>query len=139
MGRIKTIVLSTEARKELEEGFKKGKTHTFRIRCKMLLLKSEARTSEAIAEIFNTTMISVNSWVLRYEKEGIEGLKTKAGRGRKCLIDKDLDKESVLKAIKKHRQRLQTAKAEWEEQSGKSVCDSTFRTFLKSLADDINE
>jgi hypothetical protein len=33
---------------------------------------------------------------------------------------------------------MQTAKAEWEQQSGKKVCINTFKRFLKSLADDIN-
>jgi len=139
MGRIKTIVLSATERRALEDGFKKGDRHTFRIRCKMILLKSESNTSEDIAKLLNTNIVSVNSWVFRYETQGIEGLKTKAGRGRKCLMDKNLDKESVLASIRKHRQRLQTAKAEWEEQSGKSVGQSTFRTFLKSLVEDINE
>lgn len=80
----------------------------------------------------------MNSWLIRYEQEGINGLKTRAGRGRKSLINKDLDKEKVLAAIQRHRQRMRTASAEWEAQSGKSVCDSTFRTFLKSLAEDIS-
>lgn len=54
MGRIKTILLSEEARQALEDGFKNGNTHTFRIRCKMILLKSESRTSEDISTILNT-------------------------------------------------------------------------------------
>ena len=45
----------------------------------------------------------------------------------------------MLEIAKKHRQRLQTAKAEWEENSGKEVSRATFRRFLKSLAADINE
>jgi opacity protein-like surface antigen len=37
-----------------------------------------------------------------------------------------------------HRQRLQTAKAEWEASGGKSISDSTLRRFLKVLTEDIN-
>ena len=83
--------------------------------------------------------VSVNSWLYRYNAEGIEGLKTKSGRGRKAIIDKTLDEASILLAIKSNRQRLQTAKAEWEASSGKSVSRSTLKRFLKVLAEDIKE
>ncbi|GHT74897.1 hypothetical protein AGMMS50262_08790 [Bacteroidia bacterium] len=83
--------------------------------------------------------VSVNSWLKRYKSEGLSGLRTKPGRGRKPIIDIVEDKEAILSAIKANRQRMQTAKAEWEQQSGKNVSSSTFKNFLKSLADDINE
>ena len=81
--------------------------------------------------------VSVDTWVHRYKVEGLQGLVTKPGRGRKSIIE-DVDKASVLSAIKANRQRMQTAKAEWEQQSGKKVCNNTFKRFLKSLADDIS-
>jgi transposase len=82
--------------------------------------------------------VSINSWLNRYKSEGISGLYTKPGRGRKAILNSEEDKESILEAIKSNRQRMRTAKAEWEAKSGKSVSDSTFKAFLKSLADDIN-
>jgi transposase len=81
--------------------------------------------------------VSVDTWVKRYKTEGVSGLSTKAGRGRRAII-KEEDKETILSAIKANRQRMQTAKAEWEQQSGKKVCNTTFKSFLKSLADDIS-
>jgi len=83
--------------------------------------------------------VSVNSWLHRYLNEGITGLLTKEGRGRKPKIDKITDKSSILEAVKNNRQRLQTAKSEWESESSKSVSRDTFRRFLKALADDIKE
>jgi hypothetical protein len=82
--------------------------------------------------------VSVNSWFTRYKSEGISGLYTKPGRGRKPLLIMEEDKEDILETIKANRQRMRTGKAEWEAKSGKSVCDSTFKSFLKNLADDIN-
>jgi hypothetical protein len=67
----------------------------------------------------------------------MSGLQTKAGRGHKPVIQMVADKASILSAIRASRQRMQTAKAEWEKASGKSVCSNTFKTFLKSLADGI--
>ena len=52
------------------------------------------------------TYVSVNAWVKRYNE---------SGQGRKPILNKQTDKESVLQSIKAYRQRIQTAKTEWEE------------------------
>jgi transposase len=83
--------------------------------------------------------VSVNSWVKRYKDLGIDGLQTKSGRGRKPKLSKETDKVSILQSVKANRQRLQTAKAEWESNSGKSVSISTLKSFLKTLTDDTSE
>ena len=139
MGRVNTPKLTPSQRKELELGFKAGKSHSFRMRCQSILLKSEGRTSFEVGTITGMCGLSVNNWLKRYKKEGLQGLYTQPGRGRKRIISVEEDKESVLQAIRANRQRMRTAKAEWESKSGKSVSDSTFKNFLKSLADDINE
>ena len=41
MGKTKIVQLSDEQREELEEGRRNGKSHDFRERCQMILLKSE--------------------------------------------------------------------------------------------------
>jgi transposase len=138
MGRVNTPVLTTPQRKELETGLKEGKSHSFRMRCQSILLKSEGRTSKETGSITGMCDISVNSWLKRYKEEGISGLFTKSGRGRKPILNMAEDKAGILEAIKSNRQRMRTAKAEWEVRSGKSVSDSTFKAFLKSLAEDIN-
>ena len=137
MGRVNTPLLTPPRRRELEAGIRDGKSHCFRMRCQCILLKSEGRTSKDVGSITGMCNVSVDTWVKRYKSEGITGLTTKSGRGRKSIIE-DGDKASVLSAIKANRQRMQTAKAEWEQQSGKKVCNNTFKRFLKSLADDIS-
>lgn len=139
MGRVNTPTLTPEQRIELDSGFKTGVSHCLRMRCHAILLKSEGRTSKEVGLITGMCHISVNSWTKRFESNGIKGLETQSGRGRKPIISITEDKESILKAIKENRQRMQTAKAEWESQSGKTVCRNTFRAFLKTLAEDINE
>ena len=137
MGRVNTPSLTPEQRRELESGVRDGKSHCFRMRCQSILLKSDGRTSEDVGSITDMCAVSVNTWVQRYNSEGISGLATKPGRGRKPIIEEQ-DTEAILSAIKANRQRMQTAKAEWEQQSGKKVCNNTFKNFLKSLADDIS-
>jgi transposase len=74
----------------------------------------------------------------RYEEEGIEGLLTKPGRGRKAKLDPVKDVQPVLTAVKANRQRLLTTKAEFEAEGGTKVSRDTLRRFLKVLADDTN-
>lgn len=138
MGRVNTPILTTEQRQELEHGVKHGSKHCFRIRCQSVLLKSDGRNSKDVGAITGMRDVSVNSWVKRYNTEGISGLQTKPGRGRKTIISEVEDKPAILAAIKANRQRMRTAKAEWEAQSGKKVCDTTFKAFLKTLAENIN-
>jgi len=137
MGRVNTPWLTPTQRRELEIGVRDGKSHCFRMRCQSILLKSEGRTSKEVGSITGMCKVSVDTRVKRYKVEGLQGLSTKPGRGRKSIIE-DVDKDAVLSADKANRQRMQTAKAEWEQQSGKKVCNNTFLRFSKSLAEDIN-
>lgn len=138
MGRVNKPLLTATQRTELETLQKKSNNHTLRKRCHTILLKADGRTSFDVGNIVGMTNVSVNSWVKRYKIEGINGLYTKPGRGCKPKIDREVDSSLIIESAKKHRQRLETAKAEWESQSGKSVSRDTFRRFLKVLVDDTN-
>ena len=138
MGRVNTPLLSAAAKVALEEGLRTGKAHCFRMRCQVILLKATGRGSKEVGEITAMDYQSVNGWVKRYKADGLAGLQTKPGRGRKPLLCPEVDQESVVAVVKEHRQRIQTAKAEWEQESKKSVSLSTFKSFLKVLAADIN-
>lgn len=138
MGRkAKFIELSTDQRAELEKGYRSG-TATFSRRCHMILLKSENRTSKEVADIIGTNQISVNGWVKRFQTEGISGLKTKPGRGRKRILNEQLDGKKVKAAVKKERQRLKHAKDELEKDLGKTFSLKTLHRFLKNLSADGN-
>ena len=129
MGRVNTPVLTSLQRKELDTVLKTGISSSFRMRYQIILLKSAGRPSKAVGSITGMSHISVNSWVKRYKLDGISGLLTKPGRGRKPIITPETDQVAILAAIKANRQRMRTAKAEWESKSGKSVSDSTFKAF----------
>ncbi|MFL6284913.1 MAG: transposase, partial [Pyrinomonadaceae bacterium] len=95
MGKIKTVELSRVQRAALEKGYHTGSSRAFRVRCQMILLKSELRTAAEIAELLDCCEVVVNNWLKRYESEGIEGLRTKPGRGRKPILDAEKDLPSV--------------------------------------------
>ncbi len=80
--------------------------------------------------------MSVNNWLSGYQEEGLEGLLTKPGRGRKAKLNWAKDAAPVVAAVKANRQRLLTAKAEFEADGGPKVSRETLGRFLKVLADD---
>lgn len=139
MGRFIKIELDDNQRKELENGYRNGKSHAFRIRCQMVLLKSEGRKSKDIVSFLGGCQQAVNSWLKRYKAEGINGLKVREGRGRPVILSKTEDLEAVKKAVQKHRQRISIAKVELEETLGKEFSSRTLNRYLKILTADISE
>lgn len=137
MARIKVIQLTDQQRLQLEDGFRRGKSHAYRMRCRAVLLKSAGLTSKQVGLQTEMTNVSVNSWIKRFEAEGIKGLETRPGRGRKAIMDSS-DEETVRKAIENDRQSLKKAKEAWQQASGKEASESTFRAFLSALARDID-
>lgn len=138
MGRVNTPILEESAKAELEKRFRTDPSHAVRTRCQVVLLKAEGRQSKQVAGIVKLCEMSVNNWLARYKTEGIPGLVTKPGRGRKPIIRTQEDRQKALELVKENRQRLQTAKAEWEAQQGKSIGRDAFRRFLKALTGDTN-
>jgi transposase len=138
MGKTRIIILTGEHRQILEKGYQTGKSHAFRKRCHVVLLKSEKRSSEEVSTILKMSEPSVNTWLDRYESEGILGLQTKKGRGRKPILNVETDSEVVKAAIKVERQRLTQTQDSISEQLNKEFSVKTLKRFLKSLSADIN-
>lgn len=138
MGRIKGVELGEAQRRVLEHEYRRGKTHSYRQRCQGVLLKSEQRSSAAVAKQLGCNEVTVNSWLRRYEAEGIEGLKTRSGRGRKPILD-EADLAKVKEVVVEHRQKLAVARAELEGALGKSFSQDTLTRFVKKTLAAINE
>ncbi len=138
MPRITVIELSAAARAALEQGQRHGASHALRRRCQMILLKSEGLTSSQVAKLVGVCEMSVHKWVHRYQAQGIKGLETQPGRGRKAILQ-ECDLETVKAAVAKHRQRLSVAKAELEQALNKSFCQETLARFVKKTVGAINE
>lgn len=139
MGRpSKRLELTKEQEGALEKGYKAGQSHAYRKRCQMMLLKREARSSEDIAKIVDSCEMSVNGWIKRYEAEGIKGLQTKAGRGRKAILNAQEDAAKIKEVVQANRQRLSVAKAELEEVLGKQFSQKTLERHIKKVLAVIN-
>ena len=136
MGKTKVIQLNEEQRAELEKGYRTGKSHTFRLRCQMVLLKSEKRTSVEVAEVLGCCEMAVNNWLLRYLKEGVKGLATRAGRGRPPILSQQnpVHLAKVKAEIKKHPNSVKTVVARLEEALDLAMHPETLRRFLKKTS-----
>lgn len=139
MGKIKTVELSRAQRTALEKGYRTDSSHAFRLRCQMILLKSEQRTAAEIANVLGCCEVVVNNWLKRFEEAGIEGLQTKPGRGRKPILDTEGDLQRVKAAVKANRQRISLAKAELEKAMGKTFSQKTLERYIKNMVLAINE
>jgi transposase len=136
--KTKCIILSKEDREQLEQCYKMSERHGFRQRCKMVLLKSEGYSLKEISVILDTNIISVHNWLKRYEGEGIEGLKTKRGQGRKPILEEE-HLSIVRTAVEQERQRLSQARKIVEENIGKKMSNETLTRFLKVITAVTNE
>ena len=138
MGKKKIVELNDEQRAELEKGYRKGKNHTFRIRCQMILLKAEKRTSVEVAEILGGCEVVVNNWLKRYEEEGIKGLETRAGRGRPPILSQQNPEhlKKVEAQIKAHPNSVKTVIAKLEEGLDLEMSPDTLKRFLKKMVTD---
>lgn len=139
MGQITRIELDEGQRAALEQGYRDGTSHVYRRRCQMILLKSEGRSSKAVAQILGGCEVVVNTWLRRYQKEGITGLETRLGRGRPPILDSEQDLERVRQAVADNRQRLSLAKAELEAGLGKEFCTRTLTRFVKKTVQGISD
>lgn len=136
--KITILQLTDSERLALEHGYQMGKSHDYRTRCKAVLLKSQGKAASEIADFLDVSVPSVFNWVSRYMKEGIKGLETKPGRGRKPIID-STDEEIIRKAIEEDRQCVSKAREAWQNATGKEASDATLKRFLSALVQDISE
>lgn len=130
--KTKQIILLIEAKQCLEHLYKTDSNHSFRQRCKMVLLNSEGYTAKDIAMILSSNMASVYNWLNRYNIDGIAGLRTKPGQGRKPILEEE-HLSIVRAAVEQERQRLSQARQIIEENIGKKMSNETLTRFLKVI------
>ncbi|MDR1552837.1 MAG: helix-turn-helix domain-containing protein, partial [Prevotellaceae bacterium] len=63
MGKIKKLELTAIQRQQLENGFRNGPTHCFRMRCRAVLLKADGLSSVKAGEQTEMSLVSVNAWM----------------------------------------------------------------------------
>lgn len=132
-GKKRNIKLTEDQRAELVKGHKTGKKSTFRQRCHYLLLSDQGFSMEQISEIHSISRISLGKWYTRYERDGLAGLATAKGQGRKTVlrIENQADAQRLEGWVADNAQNLRPVLAQVEEHFGVSICKRTLQRVLK--------
>jgi transposase len=136
--KVKKIEVLADVQLILGQGYKEGLTHCYRQRCQIVLLKLEGYRSKEIGRIVGCCEMSVNNWIKRFEQQGVEGLKTKEGRGRKPILTPG-HLPFIHTTVQQERQRLSQAKQIIEQHLGKPLSKETLTRFLKGITAVTNE
>ena len=131
------LELSEAQHEDLEKGYRNGTSHCYRMRCLAVLLRAGGMTLDAVGGRTEMGLKAVSRWVVRYKAEGVKGLETRPGRGRKPIMDSS-DEDAVRRAVEQDRQSVNRAREAWQRASGKEASESMFKRFLSALAQDIS-
>ena len=91
--------LTAEEEAELERRIRASTTSTRDcLRARIVLLRSQGMKQADVAHEVGTSTASVNKWSQRFEREGLDGLVDRSGRGRKAAIAPEVVEQVVGKA-----------------------------------------
>lgn len=132
-GKKRNIKLTDDQRSELTKAHKTGVKPSFRQRCHYILLSDQGFSMEEISRIHSISRISLGKWFTRYESDGLAGLGTAKGQGRKVLlrIENQADAERLEGWVADNAQNLRPVLAQVEEHFGVSICKRTLQRVLK--------
>lgn len=95
--RVNIIELSELEKSNLKDGWQYGKSYAFRNRCQAILLSNEDYNSEELVKVFSVSQNTIYTWIKKWKNQGITGLITKLGQGRKPTLS--IDNEEHVKVI----------------------------------------
>lgn len=132
--------LTEEQKSSLKKGYSHGKSPLFRRKCHCILLSHSGKTADDLSSFFDVSTHSIREWLKLWEKQGIEGLKLKPGRGRKpkLRISEKAHVETVKTLIENEPKNLTRVTAQIKEELGISLSKKTLSRFLKNLNTDGN-
>lgn len=81
---------------EIKSMFRDDERYTIGIRLYAVYQVSLGQPSRKLEELYNTSFKQITNWVHRFEREGIEGLKDKTGRGRTSRLNEEQSKRIRL-------------------------------------------
>ena len=79
--------------REIKKLLSSNEAYAVGIRLYLVYLVALGHSSRKLSELHHISFKQITNWVHRFEKQGIEGLKDRSGRGRKsALSDQQLDR-----------------------------------------------
>ena len=84
---VSILELTTEESQELHRRVQASTTtRRDHLRARIILLRAREMRQQDVAEALGVSIVCVNKWSQRFEREGLEGLRDKRGRGRRGTI-----------------------------------------------------
>ena len=123
--------LSEEQIEKLRVMLKNSDQPRVRQRAHAILLSGEAFSVDEIAKIGGVDRDTVSSWIDKWERFGLEGLKDKPRSGNPGILTEE-EKQLVLELCKETPRSISRLIALLFEQTGKRVSDSTIKRILKA-------
>ena len=81
---VSIIELTTQESQELHRRVQASTTtRRDHLRARIILLRAREMRQQDVAEALGVSIVCVNKWSQRFEREGVEGLRDKRGRGRR--------------------------------------------------------
>lgn len=88
MGRS-VLKIERKSVKEIQEILSSNPDFLLATRLNMVQQVAKGHSSRAVANWYGVSFKQVTNWVHRFEKDGIDGLFNRPGRGRKCYLSDD--------------------------------------------------
>lgn len=120
--------------KELKTLKKRGTSQQQRIRSHAILLSSDGKEIDEIAEIFDVTKRTVYHWFEAWQERGIDSVFRKKGDGRKPLLNADIHKEIIQRNIENNPHQPKKAYALTLDEINIFISYKTFQRFLKKYS-----
>jgi transposase len=134
MSRKKRYIKLEEAeRKELEKGYKQGKSPVTRRKCQGILLSDKGQTVSELSVMYEVRTRTIYDWFNDWERGGIKGVELKSGRGRKpkLKIEDGEQVKLIKKLVENKPQNLRGVVKELKTDLGIDLSKKTLKRFLK--------
>lgn len=123
--------VTSEDRETLEFLRDHGETPRIRRRAHAILLSASGRSVDEIAEIFDTSRVTVCVWFQRWEKIGPTGLGDKSRPGAPPNLTEE-EQKRVLELLKEYPTRPKKVLELIKETFGKNISSRTLRRIARS-------
>lgn len=80
---VQTLRVKGYSSEEIKGLFRQDERYSIGLRLYAVYQVSLGQPSRKLEELYNTSFKQITNWVHQFEKEGLDGLKDKTGRGRK--------------------------------------------------------
>ena len=115
---------------ELERWIQSDTNRQSAIKCQALIALTKNISVTAVCTVLDITRETLSQWRKRIAKEGIVGLTTKAGKGRKSGLTKQIEEDLKIQLLKTPSE-LGYTQAIWD---GKLVCKYIKETYSLTIA-----